>query len=170
MADDIVDESITDWVAETTPRERVHRIVERAYDPLSADEVADRAETTPKTARKHLAELAQEGFLTRTAQPDRQATLYRRSPTSLVTEEAAHINRAVSQSEITERIAAMERDLQSYRETAGAESPEDAVLGDTQIDEELLYEWRSTRRNLRFAKAALAISRAEEAVDRSLAQ
>ena len=170
MAEDIVDESVDDWVTATTPRERVHSIAERSYDPVSADEVADRAETTPKTARKHLEELAQEGFLTRTAQPDRQATLYRRSPTSLVTEEAAQINRAVSQSELTERIAAMERDLRSYRETAGADSPADAVLQDEQLDEQLLYEWRSTRRNLRFAKAALAISQAEETVDRSFAQ
>jgi len=170
MAEDIVDESVADWVTATTPRERVHSVVERADDPLSADEVADGAETTPKTARKHLEELAQEGFLTRTSQPDRQATLYRRSPTSLVTEEAAHINRAVSQSELTERIAAMERDLQSYRETTGADSPADAVLKDEALDDELLYEWRSTRRNLRFARAALAISRAEETVDRSFAR
>jgi len=170
MPGDIVEEAVSEWVVDTMPRERVHRIVERAYDPLSADEVADWAETTPKTARKHLEALASEGFVTKTSHPDRQATLYKRSPTSLVVEEAARLNEELSQSELVERIAEMEQDIQRYREQTGADSPENASLQDEPVEEELLYQWRGTRRNLRFAKAALAIAQAEDAVDRSVAQ
>jgi Fe2+ or Zn2+ uptake regulation protein len=165
MTGEIVSEAVSEWVAETTPRERVYSVIERASDPRSADEVANQAETTPKTARKYLEELSREGFVTKTASPDRQATLYRRSPTSLVLEEATRINEAVSQSELVERI-----ERRSYRERADADSPEDAVLRDGAVDEKLLYQWRSTRRNLRFAKAALAISQAEDAVEQSRAQ
>lgn len=170
MAGNIVDDSVTDWVEDTTPRERVHSIIERASTPLSADAVASRAETTPKTARKHLEELAREGFVTRTAEPGERATLYRRSPTSLVTEEAARINDAVGRAELTDRIASMESEIQSYREKTGADSPEDALLEDGFSDTEILYNWRSTRRNLRFARAALAISRAAETVEESFAR
>lgn len=170
MTGEIVSEAVSEWVAETTPRERVYSVIERASDPRSADEVANQAETTPKTARKYLEELSREGFVTKTASPDRQATLYRRSPTSLVLEEATRINEAVSQSELVERIAEMDRERRSYRERADADSPEDAVLRDGAVDEKLLYQWRSTRRNLRFAKAALAISQAEDAVEQSRAQ
>lgn len=165
MTEDFVEEVVSDWVTETTPRERVHRVIERTYDGLSAGEVAEQAETTPKTARKHLEELSREGFVTKVSQPDRKATLYKRSPTSLVIEEAARINNSVSTQELVERIAEMKSEIESYRDQTGANSPEDAVLEDGSVDEELLFQWRGTRRNLRFAKAALAISQAEDAVE-----
>lgn len=166
MTEDRIEESVADWVEETTPRERVHSIIERAYEGMAAADVATRAETTPKTARKHLKELAREGFVRKTAQPERAATLYRRSPTSLVTEEAARINDRVTQSELVERIAEMEAEIESYRERTGADSPADAVLDNGTMDREELFQWRGLRRNLRFAKAALAISQAEDAVER----
>lgn len=165
MTKDLVDEAVSDWVEETTPRERVHSVIKRTYAALSADEVAKQAETTPKTARKHLEELGREGFVTKTSQPDRTATLYKRSPTSLVVEEVAQINTRVSQPELVDRIAEMEAEIDAYRDQTGADSPEDAVLQDGSVDEELLFQWRGTRRNLRFAKAALAISQAEDAVE-----
>jgi predicted ArsR family transcriptional regulator len=165
MAEDIVEDAVSEWIEETTPRERVHSVIERAYDALSADEVAEQAETTPKTARKHLEELDREGFAMKTSQPGRKATLYKRSPTSIVIEEAARINDSVTQSELVERIAEMESEIDSYREQTGADSPEDAVLQDGTVDEESLFQWRGTRRNLRFAKAALAISQAEDTVE-----
>jgi predicted ArsR family transcriptional regulator len=167
MTEDMVEEVVSDWVTETTPRERVHSVIERTYDALSAAEVAEQAETTPKTARKHLKGLSREGFVTQVSQPDRKATLYKRSPTSLVIEEAARINNSVSKQELVERIAEMKAEIKSYRDQAGADSPEDAALQDESVDEELLFRWRGTRRNMRFAKAALAISQAEDAVEQS---
>lgn len=95
MAEDVVEETVSDWVEETTPRERVHSVMKRAYGGVSPDEAADQAETTPKSARKHLEELAREGFVTKTSQPDRETTLYKRSSTSLVIEEATRINDSV---------------------------------------------------------------------------
>ena len=165
MTDEVLREAVSDWVEETTPRERIHSVIERTYDAASADEIAEQAETTPKTARKHLAELSREGFVTETSDSDRQATLYKRSSTSLVLEEAARINDSVSKPELVDRIAELEAAIAQYREQTGVDSPADAVLQDTAVDKELLFEWRGTARNLRFAKAALAISQAEHAVE-----
>ena len=165
MTDEALREAVSEWVEETTPRERVHRVIERTYDAVSADTVAEQAETTAKTARKHLTELSREGFVTETSNPDRQATLYKRSPTSLVIEEAARINNSVPKPELVDRIAEMKAEIDTFREQTGADSPEDAVLQDESVDKEILFEWRGTCRNLRFAKAALAISQAEHAVE-----
>jgi len=165
MTDEVLREAVSDWVEETTPRERVHSVIERTYDAASADEIAEQAETTPKTARKHLEELSREGVVTKTASPDRKATLYKRSPTSLVIEEAARINDSVSKPELIDRIAELEGEIETYRERTDADSPEDAALQDESADKELLFQWRGTARNLRFAKAALAISQAKNAVE-----
>jgi len=165
MTEEVLREAVSDWVEETTPRERIHSVIERTYDAASADEIAEQAETTSKTARKHLTELSREGYVTETSDSDRQATLYKRSSTSLVLEEAARINDSVSKPELVDRIAELETAIAQYREQTGVDSPADAVLQDTAVDKELLFEWRGTARNLRFAKAALAISQAEHAVE-----
>jgi len=52
-----------EWEAETTPYERIRHVVAHTYSPVSADAVADDARTAPKTARKHLNTLADEGFV-----------------------------------------------------------------------------------------------------------
>ena len=71
MTEEVLREAVSDWVEETTPRERIHSVIERTYDAASADEIAEQAETTAKTARKHLTELSREGFVTETADSDR---------------------------------------------------------------------------------------------------
>ena len=80
-------------------------------------------------------------------------------------EEAARINDSLSKPELVDRITELEAEVEQHREQTGADSPADAVLQDTSVDKELLFEWRGTARNLRFAKAALAISQAEHAVE-----
>jgi len=51
-----------EWEAEMTPYERIRHVVAHTYSPVSADTVADDARTAPKTARKHLNTLADEGL------------------------------------------------------------------------------------------------------------
>ncbi len=163
MTERAVSEAVSEWVTETTPRERVHTVIERAYEPISAADIATQAETTPKTARKHLDQLAREGFVTKTATSNQRGALYKRSPTSVVVEEAARINEQLSRSQLLDRIAELDADIERYRSETSADGPEAFALeGD--VDAELLYQWRSARRSLRFAKAALAISQAEHAV------
>ncbi len=68
------------------------------------------------------------------------------------------------QSELTASVNRLERTLQSYREEYEAENPDEAVFKHDHIDDEVLMEWRTTRRNLRFARVALALSMAENEV------
>jgi predicted ArsR family transcriptional regulator len=171
---DINEAVAEDWVAETTPYERVRTVIRTTYTAMSADTVAETARTTPKTARKHLENLAEEGYVT-TEPGEYGATQYRRSPESLVVEQAAEILEEVSTDELVDRIGEMRDRLEEFRSEYGADSPEEltveranqALSADdeaTEIDPAALQEWQTTRRNLAFANAALSIANAERFV------
>lgn len=166
-----------DWEAETTPYERIRHVVAHTYSPVSADAVADDARTAPKTARKHLNTLADEGFV-ETTPGERGGTLYRRSPESLVVEQAADILDHVSTDELVTRIQEMREQLTEYRSEFDVDSPEELAINQTnraltttvgssqnEVDAETIREWKTLRRNLAFANAALSIGNAEQFVD-----
>lgn len=174
--DDVNEAVGEEWEAETTPYERIREVISHTYTPVSAAIVADRARTSPKTARKHLQALADEGFVATTA-GDHGGTHYHRSSHSLVVEQAAKILATVSTDELVTRIAAMRETIRAYQEEYGVESPEELIVvqanqtvsgadGDSEsIDTETLREWQTTRRKLAFATAALAVGNAERFVD-----
>ena len=165
-----------DWEAETTPYERIRHVIAHAYSPVSADTVAEDARTAPKTARKHLNTLAKEGFV-ETETGEHGGTLYRRSPESLVVEQAADILEHVSTDELVTRIQEMREQLSEYQSKFGVESPEELAVDQTNQalaasestpDEpapETIRKWKTLRRNLAFANAALSIGNAEQFVD-----
>lgn len=164
-----------EWEAETTPYERVREVISRTYSPVSPEAVADDARTSPKTARKHLEALADEGFVT-TSTSETGGTLYQRSSESLVVEQAADILSEVSTDDLRERVADMRETVREYQNEFGVESPEELSVAATNdvlsgtgtesetIDEETLREWQTTRRNLAFANAALSIANAQKFV------
>jgi DNA-binding IscR family transcriptional regulator len=184
MADEIhpdefedINEAVSDeWKSETTPYERVRHVIAHTYSPVSAETVAEDAQTSPKTARKHLNLLADEGFVV-TATGEHGGTIYRRSPESLVVEQAADILEHVSTDELSTRITEMREQLNDFRAEYGVDSPEELSIKQTnqtlsetgsdqsEIDSETLQEWQTTRRNLAFANAALSIANAERFVD-----
>lgn len=161
---DGVNEAVeAEWLADTTPFERVHKVVRRCYDPAAAADIADRARVSPTTARKHLRTLADAGELT-TIQ-DGQTTLYRRSETAIVTEHAQALLDEQSPEEIASGIAEMKSLIREWRESYGVDSPEafarELDISDTDSDHgAILTEWQTTRRNLALAEAALAIGEA----------
>ena len=166
----------TDWESNTTPYERIRHVISHTYSPLSADTVADTARTAPKTARKHLNTLADEGFV-ETTPGEHGSTRYRRSPESLVMEQASDILEHVSTDELVTRIQDMREQLTEYQTEFGVESPEaltvtqanqalaESGVPHEEIDPERVREWKTLRRNLAFANAALSISTAEQFVD-----
>lgn len=172
-----VNEAVEDeWVAETTPYERIREVISHVHAPVSADSIAEDALTTPKTARKHLNTLADEGFVD-TESGEHGGTYYRRSPESLVVEQAADILEHVSVEELMDRIPEMRQTISDFQDTFGAESPEELTVDQTnrvlanevpdeeEMDPEILRKWQTTRRNLAFANAALSIANAERFVD-----
>ncbi|WP_435099780.1 DUF7342 family protein [Halorubrum sp. N11] len=165
-----------EWESETTPYERIRHVIRHRYSPVSADAVADDARTAPKTARKHLNTLADEGFV-ETTPGEHGSTLYRRSAESLVVEQAADILANVSTDELATRIQEMREQLSEYQAEFDVDSPEELAVNQTnqalaesgsqpdEIDPERIREWKTLRRNLAFANAALSIGNAEQFVD-----
>ena len=168
--DDINEAVRTEWEAETTPAERVKEVIRHTYSPVSAGAVADDAQTTTKTARKHLETLADDGFVT-TTQGTHGATNYQRSSASLITERATRLLSERSVEELATRVAELQEEIYEYRETYGVDSPEELAvrLGseaidntdhDTRVDRSVVTEWQTTRRNIAFTTAAVSIGKA----------
>lgn len=165
-----------EWEAETTPYERVREVVSHTYQFRSADAIASDARTSPKTARKHLTKLSDEGFVT-TGTGETGGTTYRRSPESLVLEQAADILEELTVDELASQITKLRDQLSALQSEYGVESPEELTVAQTNellsetggshtdIDHETLRRWRTTRRNLAFANAALSVANAEQFVD-----
>ncbi|WP_231554223.1 winged helix-turn-helix domain-containing protein [Halobellus rufus] len=164
-AGELNDVVLEDWVAETTPFERVHAVIRRTYDPQSASEIAERARVSPTTARKHLRGLVDTGAVA--TDETETATRYRRSETAIVTEHAEALLSEHSTDELASAIAEMKAQIRSWREEYDVESPEAfaRALGVDDADTEtgqVLSEWQTTRRNLSLAQAALAIDEATQ--------
>lgn len=173
--DDINEAVGEEWESETTPYERVREVISRAYTPVSANTVAETARTSPKTARKHLNTLVDEGFVTPES-GENGGTNYRRSSESLVVEQAADILEHVSTDELVVRISDMREQISDFQAKYGVESPEELLVEQTnetlsekntdrkELDPETIREWQTKRRNLAFANAALSIANAERFV------
>lgn len=174
--DDINEAVGEEWEARTTPYERVREIISRTYTPVSAEAIAEDARTSPKTARKHLNSLVDGGFIT-TETGEKGGTYYRRSSESLVVEQAADILSQVPTDELIDRIAEMRETVSEFQSKYGVESPEELSVERTnevlsraetvhdEIDEAAIREWKTTRRNLAFANAALSIANAQKFVN-----
>lgn len=169
-----------EWKAETTPYERVREVISHTYEPASAEEVAEDALTSPKTARKHLETLVSDGFVTAVA-GETGGTRYRRSLDSLILEQAADLLSELSVAELEARTSEMRQTLQEFQETYDAQSPDELSVGLSndalgsnetpgetsdrpEPDPSTLTEWRTTRRNLALANAALSIANARKVV------
>lgn len=70
----------------------------------------------------------------------------------------------VDSEELVIRVTELREEIQTYREELGVDSPADAALSDVDADRATLRDWQTTRRNLAFAKVALALTEADAAV------
>jgi predicted ArsR family transcriptional regulator len=153
-----------EWKADTTPDERVHDVMKRTYEPQSVATIAERARTSETTARKHLTVLTEDGFVEAVSISGERGTKYKRAPRSVVLERAQRIPDATSVETLSARIALLRETVREFEERTGAESHSAAAVGDAELDAETLTEWQTARRNLKLARAALALADAEETV------
>lgn len=160
--DDVTERVKADWKRDTSPFDRVRTVMRTASDPMKAGTVAEKALTSEQTARKHLRSLVEHGYVTETASPDSKGTLYRRASDSLALEQARRILDETDIETLSTRVLEMREELREHADRFGANSPEEAVRANANIDEETLLEWRTTRRNLSFAEVALALSAVED--------
>ena len=153
-----------EWTAETTAFQRVRSVIRTTYDGLTAGEVADRALVSETTARTHLEDLAETGFVETVADSDSAATRYRRSTESLILEQAHDLLENTDSATLLARVSEMRDEIERYRTETGVEEPEDLAWDEADLDPERLRQWQTTRRNLGFAKVALALDQAADAV------
>jgi predicted ArsR family transcriptional regulator len=160
-----VDERVAEeWKADTTPGERVRTVMKRTYDAQSVATIAERALTSETTARKHLGILAEDGFVEAVSRPGERETWYRRTPRSVVLERAQQILDSIDIETLTSRVAELRETVREFEERTGAESPSAAVVADAELDPKAVTEWQTARRNLKLARAALALADAEETI------
>jgi len=161
-----VNERVTEeWKADTTPGERVRTVMKRTYDPQSVATIAERARTSETTARKHLNILAEDGFVEAASHPDERGTRYKRAPRSVVLERAQQLLSSVSADTLSARVTELRETVREFEAQTGAESPRAAVVADAELDAATMTEWQTARRNLKLARAALALADATDAVE-----
>jgi predicted ArsR family transcriptional regulator len=123
-----VNEAVGEKVeTETTPSERVREVISREDTQRSAETVAADARTSSETARTHLTALAEQGFVA-TSTGDHGGTDYRRSPESLVMEQATEMLSQVSVDELMNRIAAMPETISEFQTEYGVEVPDELMI------------------------------------------
>ncbi|MEF8825693.1 MAG: hypothetical protein V5A27_05035 [Halapricum sp.] len=160
-----VNERVTEeWKSETTPGERVRTVMKRTYDPQSVATIAERALTSETTARKHLGILADDGFVETVSPSGERGTWYKRAPRSIVLERAQQILDSVDIETLSARVTELRETVREFEERTGAESPSAAAIADAEVDATAVTEWQTARRNLKLARAALALADAEETI------
>jgi len=160
-----VNERVTEeWKADTTPGERVRTVIKRTYDPQSVATIAERALTSETTARKHLGILTEDGFVEAVSPPGERGTWYKRAPRSVVLERAQQILDSIDIETLSARVAELRETVREFEERTGAESPSAAAVADAELDAAAVTEWQTARRNLKLARAALALADAEETI------
>ncbi|WP_201740290.1 DUF7342 family protein [Salinigranum halophilum] len=162
---DVNERVAEEWKSETTPGERVRTVMKRTYDPQSVATIAERALTSETTARKHLGVLAEDGVVEAVSLPETRGTWYKRSSRSVVLERAGQILDSVDVETLSERVTELRETVREFEEQTGAESPRAAAIAGADLDSEAMTEWQTTRRNLKLARAALALADATDAVE-----
>jgi DNA-binding MarR family transcriptional regulator len=160
-----VNERVTvEWKADTTPGERVRTVMQRTHDPQSVATIAERALITETTAREHLDVLAEDGFVEAVSPPDEHGTRYKRAPRSVVLERVQQLFDCVDVETLSARVTELRETFRAFQKQTSSESPRAAAIDDAELDAAAMTEWQTARRNLKLARAALALMDATDAV------
>lgn len=161
--DDINDHVREEWRAETTPFERVYEVLEGTREGQSAAAIAERALVSEPTARRHLNSLVETGFAE--TEQEGRTTLYRRDDDRVLTTRIRELRAETDREELIEGIERMKTEIEAYRDRYDAVSPEELARNLSGGDSEGWADvtaWKTTRRNLAVAEAALAYDEASE--------
>lgn len=162
---DVNEQVKSEWKAETTARERVREVLLETTEYATASEIADRALVSEPTARKFLDELVEDSV--GVTERDSRTTTYKRHEHRLVHDRIDELRREHSRGELLDAIREMNERIREFRETYGVESPEGLAVELDPGEEGWadVGRWRSTRKNLALAKAALQVGEAHRLVE-----
>lgn len=144
------------WAADSTPFERVKSIISHTHEYQSATVIADRARVSTPTARKHLESLVRSGYVVPREGRPRE---YTRNPDQRRFERIQQLADRYTRDELIMEIREMKQRLADLHEEYDAASPSSLVSQLDADDEEgwqTVRTWRTTKRDLALAEAALA--------------
>ncbi len=153
------------WKEETTGRERVKEVLEETTIYNSASAIASKALVSEPTTRKYLNEFAQEGLAVTTQ--NGRTTEYKRDEGRVITDRIEELRTTHTHAELIEGIRDMSNDVRNFRQKHDVDSVEDLATtlepGDDGWGD--VDQWRSTRKNLALAKAALQVDEAHRVAE-----
>lgn len=146
------------WQADTDTFDRVYDIVLGITTPTTYNEIAERADCSATTAKKHLDRLAGMGVVRKDEQS--RPARYERDDGYLEWQEASRIARDLSIEEIIDRVAELEAEHETYEQRFETTDPESVTVFDAD-DHETVHErmqavsdWQATTRDLRLYELA----------------
>lgn len=154
-----VNEAVTEeWVAETTPFERVKEVLLTTTSYQYAGQIAERAHVSEPSARKHLNVLADSGL----AETDDagQGTKYKRSRETIAMSRIQELHSELTKEELIEGIRDLKAKIATHQEEYGVTDPNDLALELEAEDGEgwtAISRWRGLEESLKIAQAALSL-------------
>ena len=161
--DDVNEHVREQWTDETTPFERVYEVVETTREGASAATIAERALVSEPTARRHCKALVNTGFAA--TKQDGRTTFYKRDEDQVLLSRIHDLRERADREELLDGIERMKTAIHEYEDTHDAISSEELARRLSGADSEGwadVASWRTTRRNLAVAQAALAYDEASE--------
>lgn len=154
---DVNEVVVEEWVAETTPFERVKTVLRSTTTLEYAGTIAEHARVSEPSARKHLQTLAETGFAT--TDSTSQGTRFKRSRETLALERIRDIHAECSREELVSGIRGLKSQIQTFQERYDVTDPDALALELAADDDEwgAIARWRATEEDLDVAQAALSL-------------
>lgn len=153
---DVNEAVVEEWVAETTPFERVKEVLLSTTTLQYAGEIAERARVSEPSARKHLTTLADAGIAE--TESTGRGTRFKRSRETIAIQRIRDIHSELSRGELVSGIEDLKSRIRSYQEEYDATDPDDLALElEPDDDWTVVSEWRALETDLDVAQAALSL-------------
>ncbi len=163
-----INEAVTEeWKAETAPFERVREVLLTVTTLQYAGAIAEQAEVSESTARKHLKILAESGFAE--TETSGQGTRFKRSRETIAMQRIKELHTELSRDELVAGIHDLKSQIQSYQDQYDVTDPDDLAVA-LEPDAEgwgAISDWRALEDDLKLAQAALSLYDFDPDVDES---
>lgn len=151
---------VDSWTDSTTARERVKTIATTVSEPRTTNWIADQAEVTWDTAKKHLDDLAESGTLLVTENGE-----YVPDPTRAYFDHLRELILTNDREELRDELEAIADRIEEWKTTYDVQSPEEleATLADDRPADEtrerhrVLRRWENSRRSRDTIRTALQL-------------
>jgi predicted ArsR family transcriptional regulator len=146
------------WQADTDTFDRVYDVILGVTTPTAYRDIADWADCSGTTAKKHLDRLAEMGVVQKDGQS--RPARYQRDDGYLEWQEASRIADALSVEEIIDRVAELETEQQTYEQRFDTTEPESVTVFDADDNEtvhermQAVSDWQAVKRDLRLYELA----------------